>query len=246
MPLAIQQIGCAPANFRQGRPSHLQVEAVVIHIIDGSQLSADATFLNPALELKRSAHYSIGRSGDIHQYVDELDTAFHCGIVDRPTWTGLKRGPTGAVINPNFYTIGIEHEGGPEDDWPDVMYAASATLLRELGARFPALSSLNRRNVVMHREIRASKTCPGFKVDLARLILEAGGPPTEQAELLRARSRVNVRRGQPATSAPIVRVIPAGELINVRARVTGEAVNGISTWFQNMDDDFIWGGALER
>ena len=126
------------------------------------------------------------------------------------------------------------------------MYTASATLLRALGTRFPALSSLNRRNVVMHREIRASKTCPGFKVDLSRLILEAGGPPIEQGELLRARSRVNVRRGQPATSASIVRVIPAGELVNVRTRVTGEAVNGISAWFQNMDDDFIWGGALER
>ena len=98
----------------------------------------------------------------------------------------------------------------------------------------------------MHREIRASKTCPGFKVDLARLILEAGGPPVDQPELLRSRSRVNVRRGQPSTSAPTVRVIPAGELIHVRGSVTGETVNGISTWFRNLDDDFIWGGALER
>ena len=113
MPLGIKKIGCAPANFREGRPSHLQIEAVVIHIIDGSQFSADATFLNPTLELKRSAHYSISRTGEIHQYIDEQDTAFHCGIVDRPTWSGLKRGPTGVVINPNFYTIGIEHEGGP-------------------------------------------------------------------------------------------------------------------------------------
>ena len=30
-------IGCAPNNFRQGRPAHVEVEAVVIHIIDGSQ-----------------------------------------------------------------------------------------------------------------------------------------------------------------------------------------------------------------
>jgi N-acetyl-anhydromuramyl-L-alanine amidase AmpD len=246
MTLTIDTIGCASPNFRTGRPSHLQVEAVVIHIIDGTQLSADATFLNPALEFKRSAHYSIGRTGEIHQYVEERDTAFHCGVVVRPTWAGLKRGPRGEVINPNFYTIGIEHEGGPEDDWPDVMYAASAALLRDLGTRFPSLSSLSRRNVVMHREIRADKTCPGSKVDLSRLILEAGGPPVDQPDLLRARSRVNVRRGQPSTLAPVVRVIPVGELVNVRSTVTGEPVNGISLWFQNMDDDFIWSGALER
>ena len=98
----------------------------------------------------------------------------------------------------------------------------------------------------MHREIRADKTCPGSKVDLSRLILEAGGPTVDQPDLLRARSRVNVRRGQPSTSAPVVRVIPVGELVNVRSTVTGESVNGISLWFQNMDDDFIWSGALER
>jgi N-acetylmuramoyl-L-alanine amidase len=246
MPLTIEKIGCASPNFRVGRPEHLQVEAVVIHIIDGTQLSADATFLNPALEFKRSAHYSVSRRGEIHQYVDEQDTAFHCGVVDRPTWTGLKRGPRGEIVNPNFYTIGIEHEGGPDDDWPDAMCLASAALLRDLGRRFPALASLDRRNVVMHREIRASKSCPGSKADLSRLILEAGGPSVEQPELLRARSRVNIRRGQPSTSAPIVRVIPAGELINVRGSVSGESVNGISLWFQNMDDDFIWAGALER
>jgi len=30
----------------------------------------------------------------------------------------------------------------------------------------------------------------------------------------------------------------------VRTKVTGEAVNGISVWYQNMDDDYIWGGAV--
>ena len=216
----------------------------MIHLIDGSQAAADATFLNSALDLKRSAHYSIDRSGRIHQYVDEEDTAFHCGIIDRPAWSGLKRGPDGKPINPNYYTIGIEHEGRPDDPWPDAMYATSAALLGEISSRYAALARLTRHNVVMHREIRASKSCPGLKADLSRLIMEAGGAPPEEPHMLRARSTVNVRRGQPSTSAPIVRVIPAGELLNVRARVTGETVNGISVWYQNMDDDYIWGGAV--
>jgi N-acetylmuramoyl-L-alanine amidase len=235
---------CAAENFRKGRPSHLRIEAVVIHLIDGSQASADETFRSALLDLKRSAHYSVSRTGEIHQYVDEQDTAFHCGILHQPTWSGLKRGPDGSFINPNFYTIGIEHEGRADDPWPDEMYKHSAALLAEISARYPALTPLTRRNVVMHREIRASKSCPGLRADLSRLILEAGGVAVEEPLALRARSTVNVRRGQPSTSAPIVRVIPAGELLNVRAKVTGEAVNGVSVWYQNMDDDYIWGGAV--
>jgi N-acetyl-anhydromuramyl-L-alanine amidase AmpD len=244
MMMRITRIGCAPENFRKGRPSHLQIEAVVIHLIDGSQADADATSLSTALALKRSAHYSVSRTGEIHKYVDEQDTAFHCGIVHEPTWPGLKRGPDGQLINPNFYTIGIEHEGRVDDPWPDAMYAASAALLRDIATRYSALTPITRRNVIMHREIRADKTCPGHMADITRLILEAGGPAVEEPQALRTRSTVNVRRGQPSTSAPIVRVIPAGELVNVRTHVTGEALNGISVWYQNMDDDYIWGGAV--
>jgi N-acetyl-anhydromuramyl-L-alanine amidase AmpD len=246
MPMHIEWIGCALENFRKGRPPHLPVEAVVVHVMDGSQQACDETFLSRSLDLKRSAHYSISRSGTIHQYVDERDTAFHCGIVDRPTWQGIKRGPSGALINPNFYTIGIEHEGRADDPWPDEMYAASAELLGDIASRYPALRQLSRRTVVMHREIRASKSCPGTHADLSRLILAAGGAPAEDPQVVRARSRVNVRRGQPSRLAPIVRIIPAGEPINVTAKVTGEAVDGISVWYQNMDDDFIWSGAVAR
>jgi N-acetylmuramoyl-L-alanine amidase len=244
MSLVITQKPCAEGNFRRGRPSHLHIDTVVIYLIDGSQASADATFRDPALEKKRSAHYSIGRNGEIHQYVDERDTAFHCGVVHQPTWPGLKRGADGRVINPNFYTIGIEHEGRPDDRWPDRMYEASAELLREIAGRHPGLKPLSRRNVIMHREIRADKSCPGPHVDLARLIHAAGGPPQEDPQLLHARSSVNVRRGHPSRTAPIVRIIPAGEPLIVRARVTGESVNGVSLWYQNMDDDFIWSGAV--
>ena len=245
LPLTIQRKPCADRNFLRGRPSHLHVEAVVIHLIDGSQLDADAVFMSQALTLKRSAHYSISQTGEIHQYVEEQDTAFHCGIVDRPTWPRLKRGPDGRIVNPNYYTIGIEHEGRVDDPWSDVMYETSAALLAEIARRHPALNPLTRSNVVMHRDIRASKSCPGNKADLAKLIMLAGGTIQDDPQVLRARSRVNVRRGQPSRRAPVVRTIPIGEPVIVRATVTGESVNGVSVWYQNMDDDFIWSGAVE-
>ena len=246
MPLKLKIVKkkCAPGNFRAGRPNHLKIEAIVIHLIDGSQASCDAAFADTTLEIRRSAHYSISRTGEIHQHVDEADTAFHCGIVVNPTWDGLKKGPDGRIVNPNYYTIGIEHEGRLGEDWPDAMYQASALLMRDIAARHPALQPLTRRNVVMHKEIRATKACPGTKADLVRLIAATGGQATAQPKAMRARSNVNVRSGQPSTRAPIVRVIPAGELLQVRNTVEGESVNGVSRWYQNVDDDFIWAGAV--
>jgi N-acetyl-anhydromuramyl-L-alanine amidase AmpD len=235
---------CAAANFLKGRPAHFEVEAVVIHLIDGTQAAADQTFADPALVDRRSAHYSIGRDGTIHQYVAEEDTAYHAGVLHNPTWSGLRRKPDGTFVNPNFYTIGIEHEGRANDPWPDAMYEASAELLSEIAQRHPRLSPLTLANVVGHREIRSNKSCPGSQADLRRLIRMAGGVAPEVPEVLIARSNVNVRSGQPSTKADLVRTIPAGELVNVRRKLTGESVNGVSVWYQNMDDDFVWGGAL--
>src|SRR5689334_6011320 len=104
--MVVEKKVCAPRNFRLGRPSTLQIEAVVIHIIDGSLQDADSTFGDNTLQGPRSAHYAVGRNGDVHQYVEEQDTAFHAGRVVNPTWGGLKRSPDGTFINPNYYTIG--------------------------------------------------------------------------------------------------------------------------------------------
>jgi len=244
MALNITQVTCAKANFRTGRPAHFEVEAIVIHIIDGTQTAADATFTDENLTERRSAHYSISQTGEVHQYMTEHDTAYHAGVVHKPTWSGLRRNPNGTFVNPNFYTIGIEHEGRANDPWSDALYEASAELIQGIASRHPKLSTLTRANVIHHREIRSNKTCPGTKADLARLIRMAGGTAPDVPDVLFARSAVNVRKGEPSSSAEVIRVIPAGELVNVKTKVTGESINGVSVWYQNMDDDFVWGGAL--
>jgi N-acetylmuramoyl-L-alanine amidase len=244
MGLNITQVACADSNFRKGRPAHFEVEAIVIHVIDGSQVAADMTFKDATLTERRSAHYSISQKGEIHRYMTEQDTAFHAGVVYKPTWRGLRRNPDGTFLNPNFYTIGIEHEGRANDPWSDAMYAASAELIQDIASRHPKLLPLTRANVIHHREIRSNKTCPGTQSDIGRLIRMAGGKAPEVPDVLFARSAVNVRKGEPSTKAELVRVIPAGELLNVKARVAGESINGVSVWYQNMDDDFVWGGAV--
>ncbi len=155
-------IGCAPGNFRSGRHG-FEPKAIVIHIIVGSLESAGLTFRDPRSSV--SAHYGVGKSGLVHRFVEETDTAFHAGTVVRPTWKLLD-----LHVNPNYYTIGIEHEGQPQVAWPDEQYSTSAALVREIAGRWKI--PLDRDHIIMHREIRASKTCPGT-ADMDRLLREA-------------------------------------------------------------------------
>jgi hypothetical protein len=254
---------CAAPNFRTGRQG-FGVEAIVIHIVDGAIAGCDATFASSSLALRRSAHYCVAKNGTIHQYVDEQDTAFHAGRIQQPTWGGLKRTPDGGHVNPNLYTIGIEHEGRATDEWMEVQYAASAELLADISRRYPALARLSRDNVIMHREIFAGKTCPGFKVDLQRLIEQATaiatsapaiGPPTTgggtatapQPGLapIRIVTAVRVRKGAPATTVPFVRILPPSDVPITPAAIVeeGQNVSGISRWYRIADDEFIWAGA---
>ena len=252
----ITRVGCAARNFRKGRPAGMAIEAVVIHIIDGPQSAADSTFLDNTLSNPRSAHYSVGRDGAIHQYVDEADTAFHAGNIVNPSWTRIKKNASGGHVNPNYYTIGIEHDGRPNDEWTDEMYAASAELLRGISQRYPALATLTRQNVVMHREIRADKSCPGFKVDMNRLIAAASGggapgPVTPAAIVVVARGAVNVRAGKPSTAAPVARVLADAAELNVVAKVQGQQVTRsdgtvVSDWYRTSANEYVWGGAVQE
>ena len=232
-------IGCATDNFRKGRYG-FEPKAIVIHIIVGSLESAGMTFRDPRSSV--SAHYGVGKSGCLHQYVEEADTAFHAGIVVDPTWRLIDPNS-----NPNLYTVGIEHEGQPQDTWPDEQFRASAALVREIAGRWKI--ALDRDHIIMHREIRASKTCPG-SVDMERLIREAACslvPAVNSTWYLRAAMKVNVRRGLPATSAAISSVIPAGsefEAAGFTAR--GEPVNGNACWYETPAHDYVWAGATDK
>lgn len=150
-------------NFGTGRRGH-RPTAIVIHIAEGSAAAVDSWFANPASAV--SAHYLVRKDGGLHTYVREENTAWHAGRVHAPTWKGIIPG-----VNPNLYTIGIEHEGDGNDVWPDAMIERSARLLAELHCRWSI--PLDRAFVVGHREIYAKKTCPGSVADIDGLILRA-------------------------------------------------------------------------
>jgi N-acetylmuramoyl-L-alanine amidase len=241
-------MGCAAANFRSGRRG-ARPEAIVVHIIVGSLRSADGTFGDDHLAVPRSAHYGVGRNGAIHQYVSESDSAFHAGVVDRPTAPLVRRK---LPVNPNDYTIGIEHEGMPNDPWTPEQFEASSRLMAGIARRWNI--TLDREHVILHREIRASKTCPGSGVDVEQLMARAAEyqattavPVTRVAEGFPSTAtvvrRVNVRQGQPSTAVPTIGALDPQSTITVSALVCGESVGQDNPWWCETPSGYVWSGA---
>jgi N-acetylmuramoyl-L-alanine amidase len=235
----VKQISCPSSNFRKGRPGGRHPEAIVVHIMDGSFSSGESVFLNPATQ--KSAHYGISTTGEVHQYVDEGDTAFHAGIVVRPQWELLKPG-----VNPNFYTIGVEHAGRPDDVWPDIQLATSAALIGQIAARWSI--PIDEQHIIPHHIIRASKTCPGNFLDvksLIRRVSQEASPTPLGVSSVRVLKNVNLRKGAPNISAPIARVIPAGTQVEVAGFMTGQTVSGNSSWYVDGGGGFFWAGVTD-
>lgn len=232
-------IGCPESNFHKGRPLGFRPEAIVIHIMDGSYTAGESVFLSEGTQ--KSAHYGISKAGVIHQYVDEHDTAFHAGVVVNPTWQLLKPG-----INPNFYTIGIEHEGRPDDVWPEAQLTASAGLIGEIVARWNIV--VDAQHLVRHHQIRASKTCPGNWLQMDELIRRV--PASEVVRpapvlTVKVLKNVNLRKSVPNTTAPVVRVILANSDITVTGFILGERVNGNAYWYVDPQNNYLWAGATD-
>ena len=197
MDLNIKWVGCHADNFKAGRDG-MKPEAIVVHVMGGGLPGTDGWFgLSKAqrtaaaraaylANTKRtpadlaaaqkinigasSAGYGIGAPWkqpgklEIHQYVKDEDTAYHAGVVAKPTWKLLKPG-----VNPNLYTLSIEHEGTATSKWGESMYALSARLIRTLCDRWRI--PVTREYVIGHREIDAVSRagCPGL-CDLAYLV----------------------------------------------------------------------------
>ena len=235
-------------NFSSGRKSY-HPEAVVIHIMDGTLTGTDSWFKNPQSNV--SAHYGIGKNGEVHQYVQEVDTAWHAGRVNAPTWSLIKPTGSGTYINPNLYTIGIEHEGDDQSDWTDEMYNTSRDLLADICKRWNI--PLDRSHIIGHREIYSLKTCPGAKVDLNKLVDQARkksgyvSPSNIVNEIGKVTTTtiLNLRRSSPSTNAPLARTVNKGTLLGYIAYTdNGEEVKNNKRWYQTADGLWFWGGRV--
>jgi N-acetyl-anhydromuramyl-L-alanine amidase AmpD len=235
-------------NFTTGRKIY-RPEAIVIHIMEGSLSGTDSWFKNP--QSRVSAHYGIGKNGEAHRYVLENNTAWHAGRINAPSWPLIKLSGN-VFINPNYYTVGIEHEGNADTDWTDAMYDASSTLIREISSRWNI--PIDRGHIIGHHEIYSVKTCPGHKVDLNKLIALAANiplppapvPPKKTAQPGKATTKtvLNIRKSPDGSEPPIAKV-PAGiQLAYDGFTANGESVNGNSKWYYTDEGNWFWSGGV--
>lgn len=118
-------------------------------------------FSNPAPspDGNTSAHYGVAVDGSaVHQYVKDTDTAFHAGKVVLPRAWMVLRSP---LVNPNEYTIGIEHADDAKPFGPrnPGQLETSVNLILSLCLKHNITPSA--QTIIPHNHIRASKGCPG-------------------------------------------------------------------------------------
>lgn len=138
----------------KGSPNHYTgrqgygVTHITLHIMVGYLAGTDATFANS--DSQASAHYGIGSTGEIHQYVSERDGSY-----------------SDANYMSNCSTISIEHEGGMSDGavCTQACIDASARLCADIARRYGWKKLWHdglKGNVWLHREIPGTDhaTCP--------------------------------------------------------------------------------------
>lgn len=232
-------------NKESGRRG-FRPEAIVVHIMDGTLVGTDAWFANPASKV--SAHYGIGTTGQVHQYVGESDTAWHAGRRSRPTWRLIRPNP-----NPNFYTVGIEHEGRADTPWSEAMLATGTQLAALVCNRWSI--PVDRDHIIGHREIYALKSCPGSWVNLddwvrrvrQAVLAAATYNFVSETGSVATVSPLNLRHGAPTTVAPVQAMAQRGETVSfVGWTSNGLTVHGNPHWYKTETDLYFWAGATTR
>lgn len=161
-------------NFVKGRTHNgkpCTADQIILHTCEGNDPYPWFTHPN---NNNSSAHFSIDFSGNIYQYVDTYDTAWH----------------TGGIAND--IGIGIEHWDNlnPADSVrSDAMYESSARLVAYLCEKHNKpirfVPNADAPGIVLHRTYNPNRTCPGG-LDHMRIVnraleiyTEANIPPAD-------------------------------------------------------------------
>jgi N-acetylmuramoyl-L-alanine amidase len=150
---------------------------IVDHISVGTMASMDSWFTSPGNKTS-SANYGVAKDGSIHQYVDIRRMAWANGIGA----ADIAASKTPVVhdhpgVNPNLYSVSIEHEGTDGDLTPEQFEASlwlhryiQNEVLRIWGTRF----ELDPYHVIGHFMVNpvGKPFCPGPKFPWSRLYAE--------------------------------------------------------------------------
>jgi len=138
------------------------VDQITIHVTEGSEAATVSWFNSPQAEA--SAHFLVTIAGKIRQFVKVQDRAWHNGRVLNPTAPLVLARPG---VNPNWWSVGIEHEGSGTQPLAPAQKAASAWLIGKLCRELNI--PVNRDHIVGHHQVFAGKVCPG-KIDVDELV----------------------------------------------------------------------------
>ncbi len=144
------------------------VSLVVIHTTVGFYEGTITYFQSN--DRKVSAHYVVKEDGgEVTQMIDEARAAHHAGLTSNPTEKYIKRDSLNKVINPNFYSIGIENadQNNPAGHDRTGQYKALAILVRDICKRWNL--PIDRDHICGHRELYDKKTCPG-NIDVDKVV----------------------------------------------------------------------------
>jgi N-acetyl-anhydromuramyl-L-alanine amidase AmpD len=163
-------------NFWQGRNGHTPI-AIVDHIIVGSLEGADSEFSNSANQV--SAHYGVAKDGRIWQWVSTENAAWSNGYITKPdTSIGWLNQAAKDNVDPNYYTLSIEHEGKSGDAMPEAQYQATLWLHKLLIGMYKII--VDRQHIIGHYQLDSVTRlhCPGNGFPWGRLMQDLTSDPT--------------------------------------------------------------------
>lgn len=142
--------------------SRKPITKVILHTVVGTLAGASARFAK--VGQAASAHYGIGLDGSIVRWVEENNTAYHCGN-----------------YSVNQESIGIEHEDGGDYNGPRTpeLYKTSSKLLAEICAFYSI--PCDRTHVLGHKEVSINPTACPDSLELDRIVAGANGILTPPA-----------------------------------------------------------------
>ncbi|MDR3601589.1 MAG: N-acetylmuramoyl-L-alanine amidase [Desulfosporosinus sp.] len=149
-------------------PKGYKIIAIVNHIMSGTLTGTDAWFAKPTSKV--SSHFGVGKNGEIHQYVNLANPAWANGVINKPNWALLQSG-----VNPNYYTVSIEHEGESGDVMPEVQYQSTLALHQWLIRTLNIPVTCD--NIIGHYRIDSvnKAKCPGTGFPWDRLFQDLQG-----------------------------------------------------------------------
>lgn len=157
--LSIVRTSMTRPHYSAGRPG--AVRMIVLHATAGSYpgdygwLKNGGGIVNGKL-VKVSIHYYIDKRGRVTQFVDDKDTAYHCG---KSTWLVDGRKIDYEIgCNPVAVGIELENSNTGHDPYPNVQYQSALILTRAL---------VKRHNVPVSQLVRHLDIAPQRKTDPA-------------------------------------------------------------------------------